>query len=129
MPARLEQADADLCRLRRADGVVDDVDATGVGHRQAAALEALEDAAGPGRRLLEQLLDGEGVDHGGAQPPRQRGLGRKAGDDHDLDVGVERPDDGGDGGAECAAAVDEDLAAGRRRMTGDRMQRHGEGVG
>ena len=82
-----------------------------MGHGQRAALELLQHAAGPRRRLLEQLLDREGVDDGGAEPAGQCRLRGPAGDDHDLDVGLERLDDGDGGAAERAAAVDEDLAA------------------
>ncbi len=127
-PPLLQQPHADLEGLGLPDGVVDHVDPARVGHGQAV-VGRMQHTARPRRRLLDERLSGLGGDHRGAEPPGQLGLGLEAGHHHDLDVGVQRPQDGRGRRPEGAGAVDEHLPPGGWRMPGDRVQRHGEGVG
>src|SRR5205823_12037892 len=62
----LQHADADLQRVGLADGVVDDVDLTGVAERQALP-RAPQGAARPAGQLLDELEAGLGLEDGGAQ--------------------------------------------------------------
>ena len=69
------------------------------------------------------------ADHGRAELARELGLRLEARDHEHLDVGVQRAQDRGRARAERAGAVDHRLAAGRRWVARDRVQRHRERVG
>jgi hypothetical protein len=128
-PPRLEQADADLERLRLPDRVVHDVHEGREGHRQSGQ-RLPQHAARPRRELLDDpqaRLVGE--DDGGPELPGQLLLALEAGDHGDLDVGIQRPQDGDGAAAERAGAVDDHLAAGGRWMAGDRVERDRERIG
>ena len=126
---RLQQADADLERLLLRDGVVHHVDAAGERHREPGratrstppdhfAASSITASAGSWREHLVR-----------AELAASVGLRAEARDDADLDVGVERAQDRDRARAERTGAVDEHLAAGRRRVPRDRVQRHRERVG
>ena len=92
---------------RLADGVVDDVDRAGVGHRQP--LQRLpQPAAAPGDELLDDGQAGLVREHlGGAEPRRQLRLRIKARDHRHRHLGIERLQDRDRAQAEGAGAVDE----------------------
>ena len=80
-------------------------------------------------RLFDHRQRRRVPDHGRAELARQLGLRLEAGDDEHVDVGVQRAQDRGRAGSERARAVDHHLAARRRRVPRDRVQRHRERVG
>ena len=124
MPRSRRHAQRRPRRSRRADGVVDDVDAARVGDRQAlprAARSTPPDQAASASIELRRAARGRTR---WRRALGQRGLGRPAGDVRDLDVGVERREDRGGGRAERAGAVHDDPAARGRRVAGDGVQRH-----
>ena len=114
--------------LGRADGVVDDVDAARPRDRQALPRPA-QHAAGPRRERLDERIARLGSNVVAPSSVGQRLLRGPAGDGGDLDVGVQRPQDGGGARAEGAGAVDDGAAARRRRRAGDGVERDRERVG
>ena len=71
-----------------------------------------EHATRPLGQLLDQLdLGAESEHRVGAEPTGEVGLGVEPGHDGDLDVGVQRPEDGDRARAERASPPDQRLAA------------------
>ena len=124
-----QNAHAHLERLGLGDGVVDDVDPTGMGDGKAVE-RGVQDATGPAGQFLD---DGQsrfvGHHEGGAEAQRQLLLGGEAGHHRHLDVGVQAPQCGHARGPESAGAVDEGPTPGRRRVAQDGVQGDGERIG
>ena len=99
------------------------------GTPSAGRRSSLQHAARPRGRFLDHLQRGRVPDHRRAELARHLGLRLEARDDEHFDVGVQRAQDRGRARAERARAVDHHLAARRRRVPRDRVQRHRERVG
>jgi hypothetical protein len=126
--ARLEDAHGHLEALASRHGVVDDVDATRIGHRHLVV--AAQHAARPLGDLLDELRQRLVLEHArGAELLGELALRVEARDHTDLDVGVQRAQDRDRAATERAGAVHERPAVMCRRMTRDGVQRHRERVG